>query len=68
MSGKLLYTFNAQPHNLPKIALMLAREILMFVSLVVLSVIMRPLRQYPRFFNCELSPDPWFDGIRAFDG
>ena len=47
---------------------MILREVLMLMALIALCIVMRPQYRYPAYFDCELSVNPWRDGIKSYDG
>lgn len=51
------------PENATKIYLIIVREALYFAFIVPILCVMRMRRSFPDFYGCELSPDPWTEGI-----
>lgn len=51
------------PENQTKMTLIIVREALYFAFIVPILFVMRMRRSFPDFYGCELSADPWTEGV-----
>lgn len=51
------------PENYTKMTLIIVRESLYLAFIIPVLYVMRMRKKFPDFFGCELSPDPWTEGI-----
>lgn len=57
------WVMDLAPQNEAKMVLMVAREALYLAFILPILVVMRMRTSFPDFYGCELSPDPWAEGV-----
>ena len=57
------WSMELEPENFTKMWLIIGREVAYFALIVPILFVMRMRSSFPDFYGCELSADPWTEGI-----